>query len=308
MLCLAQLWSYKAENRVWSIAFSDNGNLGVASAGNCAFIFDPNGNLLNKVCGNSGMADASYSNGRFGFINWDDYAYITDENGNLIKKVYVGDYYDEAITMTSNGFVACYSECAFFDFDGNKIWDVDVGEVENGPSYHKGYWYVADWAWNKILVIKDGSIVKEISYGEYTWDTAVCDNYLAVSTRYHLYLHDLSDPRNPREIWNRGGFDSAFQVAFSPNCKYIAVADRYNHKLKIYDINGNLVLEKGYDDEVWSVAWWMDRVAVGLADGTLHTYRINRLKMWFQLTGRSRLLGQGRGQLGQRNASPQHYL
>ncbi len=57
------------------------------------------------------------------------------------------------------------------------------------------------------MIIKDGKIVKEISYGESAWDTTVCGKYLAVSTLKHLYLYDLSNPKNPREIWNRGGFN-----------------------------------------------------------------------------------------------------
>ena len=278
-LSLTQLWSYNAGGTIEGLAFSDNGNLGASSWDNCAYIFDPNGKLLNKVCGIGDMDDASYSNGRFGFINHDDYAYITDERGNLIKKIHVGDAYDSAITMTSNGFVACWSRCALFDFNGNELWDVDVGRVENGPSYYKGYWYVADIDWKKLLIIKDGSIVKEINYGENALDTAVCGKYLAVSTATHLYLYDLSDPTNPREIWKRGGLsgcggNGCLRVTFSPDCKYIAVADTNNYKLKIYDINGNLVLEKEYDNEVWSVAWWMDRIAVGLNDGGIYVYKV----------------------------------
>ncbi len=63
-------------------------------------------------------------------------------------------------------------------------------------------------------------------------------------------------------------------MAFSPNCKYIAVADGDNYKLKIYDINGNLVLEKDFNSGVVSVAWWKDRIAVGLDDGTIYVYKV----------------------------------
>ncbi len=63
-------------------------------------------------------------------------------------------------------------------------------------------------------------------------------------------------------------------MTFSPDCKYIAVADWNNNKLKIYDINGNLVLEKEYNMEVVSVAWWMDRIAIGLGDGRIYVYKV----------------------------------
>jgi len=124
------------------------------------------------------------------------------------------------------------------------------------------------------LIVKDGSVVNEIGYGEGALDTAVCGKYLAVSTDSYLYLYDLSDPENPRELWRVGGVNLVFQVAFSPDCKYIAVADLLNHKLKIFDIKGNLVLEKDFGKEVWSVAWWKDRIAVGLDGGDIYVYKV----------------------------------
>jgi len=281
MLCLDLLWSYEVGSTINGLAFSDNGNLGVSSWNKCAYTLNPNGNFLNKVCGNGFMYDVSYSDGRFGLINFDGHAYITDENGNLIKKVHVGSDYDHAITMTPNGFVACLNKCAFFDFDGNKLWDVDVGGVTNGPSYYKGYWYVADLSWNKLLIIKDDSIVRKISYGEGAYDTAVCGNYLAVSTHYHLYLYDLKDPRDPKEIWKIGKFSNAKQVVFSQNCKHVAVADSYSDKLKIYDIDGNPVLEITYRDSVGSVAWRRNKLAVGLNDGKIYAHEVSQLLMKF---------------------------
>jgi len=288
-LSLVQLWHYKAGSTIEGLAFSDNGNLGAASWGGCAYVFDQSGNLLNKVCGGDDMDDASYCCGRFGFVNWDKYAYITDQNGNLIKKVHVGGDYVEAITMTEDGFVACRYSCALFDFNGNKKWDLEVGEVENGPSHYNGYWYVADIDWNKLLIVKDGSVVKEISYGESAYDTAVCGKYLAVSTLHHLYLYDLSDPANPRELWNVGGLsgcggNGCLRVRFSPDCKYIAVADTNNHKLKIFDLKGNLVLEKDFGSSVYSVAWWRDRIAVGLRSGDIYVYKVEGLSEYESLS------------------------
>jgi len=269
------LWTYSTGDIIVGLAFSDDGNLGAASVGDCAYVFDPNGNLLNKVCGDDDMVDASYCCRRFGFINFDDNAYITDESGNLIKEVYVGDDYDEAITMLENGFIAGQHRLAYFDFNGNKVWDVGIGYVANGPSVYEDYVYAADYNWNKLLILKlsDGSKVNEISYGEGTVDTAVCGNYLAVTTDTHLYLYSLDDPANPRELWSVGGFDWTNQVAFSPDCKYVAATDRYGHKLRIYDVKGNEVLEKDYGTGVWAVAWWQDRIAVGLDDGGIYVYK-----------------------------------
>jgi len=252
------------ENTVMNLAFSDNLNLGATSHDSCAYVFDKSGNLLNKICGNNDMEDASYCCGKFGFVNWDEYVYITDENGNLIKNLYVGGDYNWSITMTENGFVVCRGRCALFDLNGNKIWDLDVGHVDNGPSYYKGYWYVADYWRDKLLIVKDGEVVKEISYGEEAYDTAVCDKYLTVSTYSYLYLYDLNDPVNPSQLWSVGGFNEANQVTFSPDCKYIVVTDGNNQKLKIFNIEGDLIDEKKYWDDVVSVDWKNNRIAVGV--------------------------------------------
>ena len=271
---LTQLWHYKLSNSIEGLAFSENGNLGAALWNNCAYVFGPDGNLLNKICQYGGMSGVSYCCGMFGFIGWDGHAYITDENGNLIAKVFVGDCYDHKITMTEDGFVACRKGCAFFDFDGNKHWDLETGEVYNAPSYYNGYWYVASDSWKRLLISKYGKVINEISYGSSAYDTAVCGKYLAVTTNFYLHLYDLSDPANPRKLWRVGELDWVRQVAFSPDCKYIVVADSNKWKLEIFDIEGNLILDKSFGDYVWSVTWRADRIAVGLRKGDIYVYKV----------------------------------
>jgi len=245
------------------LVFSDNLNLGVAS-GKCAYVFDRNGNLLNKVCGDKDMISVSYCCGKFGFINWDLYAYIINENGKLTEKIRVGYDYDDAITMIKDGFVACGTSCAFFDFNGNMKWGVTTGVVSNNPSYYKDYWYVAVNNWHELLIVKDGEKINVIKYDEIVFDTAVCGKYLAVSTDSYLYLYDLNDPVNPSQLWSVGGFNGARQVAFSPGCEYIVVIDGNNQKSKIFNIEGDLIFEKEYWDDVVSAAWKDDRIAVGV--------------------------------------------
>ena len=258
----------KMKNIVWRLAFSDNLNLGVVLE-KCAYVFDRNGNLLNKICVGDYMRDVSYCCGKFGFVNDDGYVYITDENGNLVKKIHVGKDYVKAITMVKDGFVVCWKRCAFFSFNGNKLWDLEIGDVSKRPSYYKGYWYVTSkWCddnnnWqDKLFIVKDGNVVNDISYYDWVYDTAVCEKYLAVTTNFYLYLYDLSDPANPRKLWRVEGFDGALQVVFSPDCGYIAVTDARNHKLKIYNVKGDLIFEKEYYDNVISVAWKNGRMAV----------------------------------------------
>jgi hypothetical protein len=260
---LREAWSYETGQMVSALAFSEDGLLGVASYDRCAYILDQNGKLLNKVCGRYSMYDASYSNGIFGFVNGDGYAYLF-KGSRFWKKVHVGNGYDVAITVLPNGFIVCRYRCAYFDFNGNKIWDVDVRYVNNSPAVYKGYVYAADDYKLLILRLSNGSKINEISYGEHAWDTAVCGNYLAVGTETHLYLYDISDPANPRELWKVEGFDVARNVAFSPDCKYIAVSDVGNRRLKAFSVYGKLMYEKEYSAYVTAVAWWGDRIAVGL--------------------------------------------
>ena len=271
---LTELWSYETGDKVNALAFSDDGKLGVASQDGCAYLLSQDGGLLNKACGDSDMLDASYSNGVFGFVNYDGYAYLF-RGLAYWRKVHVGDDHNSAITVLPDGFIACKWGCAYFDFSGHKEWDVDVGYVVNGPAVRKGLIYIAD-SWGKLHIISkiDGSEANEISYGEPPYDIAVCGNYLAVGAGRHLYLYNVRDPVYPRELWRVRGFDYAWNVAFSPDCEYIAVSDAYHRKLKIVDLEGNLVLERKYGTQVWGVAWWGDRIAVGLMNGKVRIYEV----------------------------------
>ena len=284
-LSLVQLWSYKTGDVIEGVAFSENGNLGVASHDSCGYVFDSNGNLLNKICGSYDMDDVSYCCDKFGFINNDDYVYIVNNKGDLINRIYVGDSYDDAITMVSNGFVACgniwgytnnqrNNRCAYFSFDGNKIWDLEVGSVDNGPVYYDGYWYVMDWIRGDLIIVRDGDVINKIHYGEDALDVSVCGKYMAAITASHLYLYYLNDPENPEKVWKIDGFTLGWQVTFSPDCNYIAATDWHGNKFRIYSIKGDLILERRYRVGVSVVAWWQDRIAVGLADGRVIVYKL----------------------------------
>ena len=257
-------WSYEIGDKVRALAFSDSGLLGVASWNSCVYIFDQDGKLLNKECGLGWMTDASCSGEVFGFTNASGYAYLF-KGSAFWKEVKVGNYYSSAIAVLSDGFIVCGWRCALFDFSGNRKWDATVKYVVNSPAVSEEYAYVADGYALRILKLSDGSEVREISSEEYAWNTAVCRNYLAVGTSSHLYLYDISDPESPAELWKAGGFVTVWDIAFSPDCRYVAVADANNQELRIFGINGRLILEKKYGAPVTAVAWWEDKIAVGLS-------------------------------------------
>jgi len=294
-LKLELLWTFdQPSNGIKDMAFSPNGNLGIASKDRCAYILDPNGNLLGKECGGGIMAGAGYSNRVFGFVNTDDYVYLFYEDGTFWKKIEVGDSHDLAIALFDNGFVACDDYCAKYDFNGNKLWDTEVDGVAD-VVVHKGYVYAANWWSNKlqILDLNTGRTINEISYDYYSDDYCsdsvnACGNYLAVIAG-ELYVYDISDPTSPKLLWKSNGLDvhGKHTPAFSPDCKYIAVADNYwddepdgNNMLKIFDINGNLVYSKEMYG-IWNVAWWKDRLAVGyvLYDGLIYDGEVEMYKI-----------------------------
>ena len=276
---LTPLWSYELDYDVEGLALSEEGEVGAVS-NYCAYVFDPYGSLLNKVCANDWVPDISYCCGKFAFISWDNYAYVLDKSGNLLDKFHAGYDYFSSITVYQDGYMVCDGECTLFDLNGEELWKADIGSTTNNPSYYQGYWYVADWLRDELIIIGNGTILKEMRYIDYEspTDTEVCGKYLAVGASWHLYLYDLSDPLNPNELWNVRV--DGEQVAFSPDCKYIAVADRSNRSLKIFDINGNLVLNKeynhygNYSDEVVAVSWEGDRLAVGLKGGMVYVYEV----------------------------------
>ena len=267
---LEPLWSFRSEGYVYGLAFSDSGRLGVASSDGHAYIIQPNGELIFQGHSYLPMYAVSHCCGKFGFLDSGVTVFVIYDDGYVDGKINIDKlykpYYYSGVTLSQDGVMVCAHGCGFFDFRGRKIWEIrhSLPLVEHGPSYYQGYWYIA--AWFSLDIVKDGHEVNSIDHKDFTRiyiDTAICDKYLAVTTEKHLILYDISDPENPREIWNVDGFDYARDVAFRPDCRYIAVADMDNRKLKIYDINGNFVEDWSFDDKVCSVAWWNDIIAVG---------------------------------------------
>ncbi|UXD22838.1 hypothetical protein IPA_08795 [Ignicoccus pacificus DSM 13166] len=268
-IAVTPLWSIEYHANVSSpalpkVILSEEGYLGAASGP--AIILDPNGHLVSEEYGGYAMNDVSYCCNKFGFVNGDGYVYIYDLSTRTWKKVYVGVDYNQAITMLKDGFLAGGVNLAYFDFNGNKRWDVSMNYIVNGPAVYKGYVYVPrEGGGLTILKLSDGSEVKTIKFSESVWDAQVCGHYLALGTAHHVYLYDISDPTNPRELWNHDGIGGAYSVAFSPDCRYLVSADADDWKIHIFDVqSGKQVLERMFESYVGSVDWKGDKIAVGL--------------------------------------------
>jgi WD40 repeat protein len=268
-LSLTELWRYNTPSAVNALAVDDNGNVGIAS--DCAYLLDQNGNLINKTCGGEVMSDVSFLNGLFAFACGDGSTYLF--NGTIFwKKLNAGGW---TLDLQPNGFLACSRlECAYLDFNGNYWWDRNLGWIAKGPSVHDGYVYVGDYDAGNLYILRltDGYKTGQVSYGMSVWNSEVCGDYLAVGTEFRLYLYIISDPSEPREIWSVGGLRRVLSVAFSSDCKYVAALDTYNKRLKIYHVNGTLVLDVG--SEAATLDWNGNRVAVGLYNGTVIVYGI----------------------------------
>ena len=296
MFCIMKEYMFERDKPITDLAFSENGNLAVAYRDKHAYVINPAGKLLNKVEGENWMVGASYSNGKFGFVNLDGYAYITDENGNLIKKIHVGEDYNRAIVLRPNGFLACGNSCAFFDFNGNEVWKLQATAIFDGtvlfeewklipyrvlssPAYYGEYWYIPDYDGRKLVIAKKSEIVR---IKKYKWDVrsvGVCGRYLAVISGKSLYLFSLKDPINPKEDLEIGNFIFPSHLAFSSDCRYIAVADMWDSELKIFGINGKLAMVKKLPLPL-SVDWKGERIAVGSKDvrsSKVYAYKIREI-------------------------------
>lgn len=293
-LSLVELWRYNTNDDVNHIVFADNGLLGLTS-GNCAYILDQNGKLVTKTCGNSTMTDVSYCCGVFGFSNQDDNVYLYFVNNSTWRKMDLtsSTNFDglEAITLTKDGFVVCEGGCTFFYFNGTRAWSIDFRDLNNGvvnpveasPVYYDGYWYIPSYRETDnypyysygLAIWKPPSWLpaNETLYGTYdVTDLRLCGKYLGVLTNYGpdniLYVYVLDDPTKPKEIMKKY-LSFEHQIAFSPDCNYIAVAGVPS--IGMININGTSIgLNQPIAVEPYnSIDWYENKIAVGTSKGVI---------------------------------------
>jgi outer membrane protein assembly factor BamB len=235
------------------VAVGDNGLIGVGK-GECVGILDLKGRVLEKICNQFDMEDASYSNGIFGFLSENNYVYLF-KGAKFWKKMEISPGYGDHIAVLSDGLIACHRWCMYITFEGRKKWSADIepitGSIASGLAVSDDYIFVSTVS-GRLLIFdrKDGSFLREIQYGEEAQSVAVCENYLAVGTRTHLYLYRITDPELPEEICKVGGFFYAWDIAFMPRCGFVAVADGYHSSVKIIDLDGTLRWRLTFNESV----------------------------------------------------------
>ena len=233
-------------------------------------------------------------------VNYDfeNYYSFMDEYHDLTNeaKIIETGYYAKTIKMVDDGFMLCNDvngNCAFFDYYGYKLWEVEVGgDIIKRPAYWHGYWFIPDVSNNRVLVVDShGKILGSIDFGIFSsvYHVDVCERYLAIATEYYLYVFELPRPKDfieekggkPLRIkWENKELNYSSEITFTHDCRYLIVGETRGQDVKVFDnTKGELVDKKSYNDEVLSVATWREDyesnssiVAVGLANGYVYIY------------------------------------
>ncbi|ALU12468.1 hypothetical protein EYM_04135 [Ignicoccus islandicus DSM 13165] len=272
-LSIDKFWSVKLQGTE-GIKFSADGYLGVAGTDGCAYVFDIQGNLRQKVCRTEGMSDVSSFKNIFAFSCYDGYVYVIDPEKGLVGAHFVGFGSSDAITLLSDGYIACKWDCVYYKL-GEIRWKLPLHWVENGPAVYMKTVYIPERDLKELLIVSlgNGEIRYRIRFRSPVWHATVCSGNLAVATSNSVYIFEIFDLTKPREILAINA-SKPFRVSFSPDCNYIAIADASRY-LKVYDLKGNLTLSIELSNNATSVDWWSRYIAVALADGTVEVYVIH---------------------------------
>ncbi|UXD22794.1 hypothetical protein IPA_08295 [Ignicoccus pacificus DSM 13166] len=269
---LKRVWRYRPKTKSSTVAIAYwNGKYALAR--DCMEIVE-GGELKARICGDNESSDVSVYKGTFLFGNYDGNVYMVSEEGKLLQKFHVGLPKSIAVTMLADGFVTCGEECALYDVNGNRIWNIKVGYVANGPAYWQGYLFVPDHGKKVSILLKDtGMLMMDLPVGSPVYDVATCDKMLAIAARGKVALLDISDMGRIKDIWIKSGIEKPWNVAFSPDCNYVAFSDAKRGKLRVYSRRGNLIAKESFRSPPWGVGWG-EELVVGLEDGTVEAYEL----------------------------------
>ncbi len=274
-LSLTEFWTFKLKGSE-GVAFSSGGYLGVAGIDGCAYVFDFNGNLKQRLCVREGFSDVSSFGNEFAFSNYDGYVYVIDPTKGLVAKYLVGLKENDAVTLLSDGFIACKWDCTYYKVSEVR-WRIDLHWIDNGPKIYLKKVYIPEKDLDEVLIasLDTGEVLKRVRFDSPVWSVELCGSELAVVTSEKVYLFELKSPTDLEEKSSVPA-SSPFRVAFSPDCSYLAVADKSGY-LRIYSLNDGLelVAAKRLPGAGQSVAWWNSYLAVTTTNGTLIVYEVH---------------------------------
>ncbi len=219
---------------------SYNGTLlGIASDDSCGYLLN-NMSLVFKFCSNisrpcapPAMSGVGSYGSTFVFTNFNGYAYVL--KGGTVKKFWVGTFKGKVVAL-KNFFVSCYVGCAAFTYSGKKLWEYDT-IFAGTPSTNGKVIFVPEITKKRITVLSlNGTVLKSLPTGENeAMSTSYCGGLLAVGTSTSIIVLNATTLET---LWKSDISGRAWSVAFSPNCKYLAVADSMGGVVRIYTTNG----------------------------------------------------------------------
>ncbi|UXD22052.1 hypothetical protein IPA_01190 [Ignicoccus pacificus DSM 13166] len=215
-------------NSINAIALSDDGRYIGVAADDGAYVLNLDGDIVAKYYSYNTISDVSYCCGKFSFVAY-DYVYVYDLVSKKWEKIKIDPDYGKYIVATNNGFVVGKDGVAFYKWDGTQMWSTNYDLLSKPVIYDNYILIPEDYSYYdyylRVVKLSDGgTIASPLDFG-YSFKMAICGNYLAVLEYYKLILYNITDVKNPRELWYDTGFSDASSVAFTDHCEYVLVSD-----------------------------------------------------------------------------------
>ncbi|ALU12297.1 hypothetical protein EYM_02190 [Ignicoccus islandicus DSM 13165] len=276
-------WMQKVDGTIVSAAVSDSGTLAVLTDRDLVYLFDRYGNFIAKVNVYGDISDIVYNKGLFIVMEPEgDKLWLIYENGSLWKTLTIQDASVYRAETTDYGILLYGSDIKLVDLNGSTKWTITLRyphEATAGAVRGK-YFYYSLLPVGKIYVLdlENGRNVAESSFNLGGRFTAVamttCGNYLAVLTLTNLYLMDISKVV-PSVVWesSEAGGEPFEKIAFSPDCRYIAVGDVDTGRLKVFDITGKLVFTKVVPNTFF--VFWQNNNLFAVTPGEIYAFTVD---------------------------------
>ncbi len=227
-----------------SVAVTDGSRVSIYS-------FDT-GKTIRSVKGN----DVDYCCNKYAILNEDEEKiYVINEKGKVLKTIKVEPAFTEAIGINEEGVIACGSGCVFYNFKGKRLWRYSNPNMHASFVAHsKRHWYVSG---DDLFIIRDGNVINKID--DVPGPVSASDEILAALVPNEVRAYDISErPWDPKPLWKRRL--KVEDVAVGKG--YVLVAS--GASVKVYDKGGRLVDVLPMGDDVASLSWNGDKLAVSL--------------------------------------------
>ena len=233
----------------------------IGNFGNLTYLYDYEGKLIKVV---DVYGAPSYYNGYYVITNATK-VYLLKEDGTLINLTL--PFSSRYSVMGDKGIVSCASYCVLMDANGNVIKVFLNGTGDKVVTSWNKYITVVDWFDDVVYVVDPSTfaVVKTINVTSPMWATN-CNNYVAVAYRYpdRISIFDL-DSGNNVTINNA----TATMLDFDDDCNYLASAEWYYMRGRVYSLNGSVAYEIAMKGDVEYVAWRGQHLAFSAAGSQL---------------------------------------